>query len=90
MIYHFEDYVNDSKTKDAVERNLLIIGEASNKIPEEYKSKYPKIGWRKLNGLRNSIVNEDFGVENSIVWYIIENEMTDIHTSLTELLKEIN
>lgn len=33
----FDDFNHDSKTIDAVIRNFEIIGEASNKIPEEVK-----------------------------------------------------
>ena len=33
----FEIFVNDRKTVDAVNRNLAIIGEAANRIPEEIK-----------------------------------------------------
>jgi uncharacterized protein with HEPN domain len=35
----YEDFINDEKTKDAVVRNLGIIGEVSNKIPKEIKEK---------------------------------------------------
>ena len=36
----FEDFCSDPKTIDAVNRNLGIIGEAANKIPEDIKNKY--------------------------------------------------
>jgi len=35
--------LQDQKTKDAVVRNLEIIGEAVNKIPQNMKDKYPEI-----------------------------------------------
>ena len=44
----FENFTQDSKTIDAVVRNLEIIGEASNHIPDELKKKYSEIEWRKL------------------------------------------
>lgn len=42
----FEDFNVDTKTIDAVVRNLEIIGEASNKIPDEIKNNYPDIEWK--------------------------------------------
>ena len=33
----FESYEADSKTKDAVERNFEIIGEAASRIPDDFK-----------------------------------------------------
>lgn len=43
----FESFVKDKKTVDAVVRNLEIIGEAANNIPQEIKSGYPKYLGRK-------------------------------------------
>ncbi len=39
----YEDFVNDSKTQDAIIRNLEVIGEASKQISPELKEKYPSI-----------------------------------------------
>lgn len=33
----FEAYEADNKTKDAVERNFEIIGEAASRIPDDFK-----------------------------------------------------
>ncbi len=51
----------DSRTVDAVVRNLEIIGEAARAIPVENKQDRPAIDWSALNGLRNRIVRETFG-----------------------------
>lgn len=41
--YTFADFKKDNKTVDAVIRNLEIIGEASNKIPDSIKEKYNSV-----------------------------------------------
>ena len=33
----FDSYEADSRTKDAVERNFEIIGEAASRIPDDFK-----------------------------------------------------
>ena len=83
----FDDFNIDTKTIDAVVRNFEIIGEASNKIPEEIKNKYPEIERRKLIGLRNRIIHEYFGVDNNIIWFIIENELNELEKNLKNILK---
>ena len=47
-------FAADSKTLDAVVRNLEIVGEAMKKIPDEVRSKNPAVDWRKIAGLRTS------------------------------------
>jgi uncharacterized protein with HEPN domain len=47
-------FLADSKTQDAVIRNLEIIGEAARQIPEAKRAQFPQLEWRKVVGLRMS------------------------------------
>lgn len=42
----FADFLLDDMFKDAVERNLEIIGEATRKLSAMFKQEHPKIPWR--------------------------------------------
>ncbi|MBI4388763.1 MAG: DUF86 domain-containing protein [Nitrospinae bacterium] len=70
-----ETFLSDEKTSDAVARNLEIIGEAANRLPENIKTKYPDIPWRKITGLRHRIVHEYFDVDLEIVWKIVRDDL---------------
>ena len=39
----FDEFLNDSKTSDAVIRNFEVKGEAANRIPGEVKKNIPKL-----------------------------------------------
>ena len=41
-------FIRDDKTVDSVVRNLEIIGEAANRIPENIRDRYSDIEWRKI------------------------------------------
>jgi len=43
-----DDFYNDRKTKDAVVRNLEIIGEASKQVTDDFKLKYPTWSGERL------------------------------------------
>ncbi len=64
---NFEDYENDLKTRHAVERNFEIIGEAANRIPQDFKINNTHIEWRVLKDFRNFIIHEYFGINHEIV-----------------------
>ena len=66
----FEDFVNDSKTVDAVIRNFEIIGEAANRLPEDFKDQHASIDWHRIRGFKNRIVHDYFGIDYSIVWEV--------------------
>ena len=44
----FNQFTSDSKTVDAVIRNFEIIGEVANRLPKEFKDKFPEIDWIRL------------------------------------------
>lgn len=81
----FEQFTNDSKTLDAVIRNFEIIGEAVNRLPEEFKEKHPKIDWHRIRGFRNRIVHDYFGIDYDIVWQIKESYLPSILKAITSI-----
>lgn len=84
----FEKFMDDEKTVDAVVRNFEIIGEAANRVPEEFKSSHPGINWRRIIGFRNRIIHEYFGIDYEILWKIKQENIPELIASITSLLKE--
>lgn len=84
----FETFFNDLKTVDAVNRNLAIIGEAANRIPEEIKDKYPNIEWYGIIGLRNILIHDYFRVDLEIIWDIIENKLSLLDKQVKEMYQD--
>ena len=69
---NFDDFTKDGKTVDAVIRNFEIIGEAANRLSQDYKDRFPEIDWPRIRGFRNRIVHDYFGIDHHIVWTIKE------------------
>lgn len=63
-----EQFLSDQKTKDAVIRNFEIIGEAANKLSEDFTKKNLSIDWKGVIGLRNILIHDYFGIDYNIVW----------------------
>lgn len=51
----FESFKSDIKTQYAVIRCFEVMGEASKRIPDDYKAKYPLIPWKVMAGMRDMI-----------------------------------
>ncbi len=71
----YEDFMRDDKTKDAVVRNLEIIGEAANRIPQHIQEEYKEVPWSKIVGLRHRLIHGYFVVDYDIVWNIKKIEL---------------
>jgi uncharacterized protein with HEPN domain len=84
----YEEFLSDSKTFDAILRNLEIMGEASNLLPKEVRLRYQHIEWDRIVGLRNRLIHGYFGVDPSIVWHIIQEDLPPIITAIDRILNE--
>lgn len=81
----FEEFSKDSKTIDAVIRNFEIIGEAANRLPEEFKENHSAIDWYRIRGFRNRIVHDYMGIDFGIVWDIRNNYLPSLIESLQNI-----
>lgn len=59
----FGEFQQDRKTLDAVERNFIIIGEASGQIPKQVRDNFPLVPWRDMSDMRNYVAHNYWGVE---------------------------
>jgi uncharacterized protein with HEPN domain len=83
----FDEFLNDSKTLDAVIRNFEIIGETSSRLPENIKDEYPLVDWHRIRGFRNRIVHDYMGIDFQIVWLIKENFLPDLRNQIQSILE---
>jgi uncharacterized protein with HEPN domain len=58
-----EQFMRDETLKYAFVRSLEIIGEASKKIPDDFKQKYSHLEWRAIAGMCNRLIHGYFGVD---------------------------
>ena len=86
----FDDFARDDKTIDAVVRNFEIIGEAANRVPENFKSDHPEIEWRRIIGFRNRIIHEYFGINYEMVWKIKEENVPELADFVQQAMDDFN
>ena len=76
--FDFKDFQNDTKTQDAVIRNVEIIGEAVKNLSLEFKDSYPGIPWKSIAGMRDKLIHDYFGINTDIVWGVAEKNLPDL------------
>lgn len=67
----FQDYLQDIKTKSAVERQLGIIGEAVNKF-EQLEEGFQLSNSRQIVAFRNRLIHAYDNIDDTIVWAIVQ------------------
>jgi uncharacterized protein with HEPN domain len=71
--------------QDAVVRNLQVMAESSQRLPETIKSAYPDVPWRDISGFRNILVHDYLGIDLNLVWSVVENDLPILRRALEKL-----
>ena len=84
---YYEKFVDDETLKRAFVRSLEIIGEATKKIPEDFKQKYTHVNWREMAGMRDVLIHGYFGIDYNIVWDVVVDYIPPLLESMNEIIE---
>ena len=73
---------------DATLRNLELIGEAATHIPDEVRAAHPEIPWRMMIATRKRLIHGYLGIDDDILWSIIQDDMPELLPLLKALKNE--
>lgn len=77
-------------TYDATLRNLELIGEAATHIPAEVRERAPQIPWRQIIATRNRLIHGYLGIDDEVLWSIIEDDIPSLLVNLRVLRTEVD
>ena len=83
----FDEFITDTKTKRAVERNIEIIGEAIIRIIK-IDNAININNSRKIIDTRNRIAHGYDTVSDDIIWGIVINHLPKLKEEVTSLLND--
>jgi len=81
-----EALLYDFRSWDSIIREFEIIGEASKYL---LKENLLESNYRRIVDFRNQITHEYFGIDQNIVWGIIEQKIDDIENIILNLIQKI-
>jgi uncharacterized protein with HEPN domain len=84
----FNTFVGNYEKVDTIAYNVLIIGEAVNKIPRAIQRKHPEIPWRVLNDIRNKHIHEYRTVKPDKLWKMAKFSLSKLKPMFKELLEK--
>lgn len=80
-------FIKDETLKRAIVRSLEIIGEASKKIPAEFKLQSKNIHWKNMAGIRDRLIHDYMSINYFIVWDVIRNKIPELTKEIEALIK---
>jgi uncharacterized protein with HEPN domain len=81
-----EAFMGNRMLRDAVVRNLEIIGEATKQLPIATREKEPAIEWKNIAGMRDVLAHDYFGVDMKRVLGVVHNRLPALKKAVENLL----
>ena len=83
----FAMFEKNHVVRDAVERQLFVIGEASSHVSEGFREKHPQIPWAQIMGQKNFLTNENGEIHVERAWLTATKIIPELIGELDRLLK---
>ena len=80
-----EDFFSSTEKQDAVYRRLEVIGEAANRLPDEFRNQYSLIPWHKIVGMRNVLIHEYDSIDLDRVWETIQRDIPTLEKHIKSI-----
>ena len=84
-----DDLAADDVLRDAIERRIEIISEASRRLPEDLKARHPKVPWQNVAGIGNVLRHEYYSINLDIIWRIATQDLQPLAAAVDTLLAEV-
>lgn len=82
-------FLQDTRTQDAVLRNLQILSESTQRLSATLKAAHPEISWQEISGFRNVVVHNYLGINLVRVWEVIERGLPELKKRIKKILDDL-
>ena len=82
-----EEFKNSQLLQNAVLRQLLIVGEAVQHLPDDMLEREAGIPWERVVGMRNRLVHGYHEINMDVVWDTVERDLPALRAVVERLLQ---
>jgi uncharacterized protein with HEPN domain len=82
------DFQANEILKDALVRNIEIIGEAAKNLSEQTRNVNPTVPWREVMRMRDKIVHHYFRLKLEIIWRTVTEDIPNLHLQINKILEK--
>lgn len=85
-----ENLVSNFILRHGLTWNIMIIGEAANKLTKEFCLSHPNTPWRKIAGMRHVLVHDYYQIDIDELWDVIKEDLIILKPQIEGYIKELD
>lgn len=78
----------DRRTQAAVLYEIVVIGEAANRLSNDFRAMHQTISWKDIIGMRNILAHQYDKVDADEVWNVVHQDIPDLMVMIAPLLSD--
>jgi uncharacterized protein with HEPN domain len=82
----YDQFTSKKPLRYAVERQIMVIGEAAKRVSNTFKEAHPEIPWNSIVGQRNVLAHEYGEVLIERIWLVATRSIPDLIQLLDPLI----
>lgn len=82
-----QEFLNDEVIQSAVTYKILVIGEATNRLSQEFKNQHSQIPWVHIVGARNRLIHRYHDFDIDVLWNMVNRSVPDLLKQIEPLLE---
>lgn len=85
-----KQFLKDEFLKRTATRSFEIIGEATKKLPKEFRETHSEIEWKRMAGMRDILIHNYLEVDYELLWTVMEEEIPLLKKLIRKLNRKLN
>lgn len=73
-----DEFFAQRLVRDAVLRNLEVLGEAAGRVSVELQRAHPGVAWKKASGMRNHLAHGYLTLNMDLIWDTVKRDVPSI------------
>lgn len=69
--------------------NVMVMGEAANKLTKEFCASHPNTPWRNIAGMRHVLVHDYYQIDIDELWDVIKEDIVVLKPQIENYIEEL-
>jgi uncharacterized protein with HEPN domain len=81
-------FLNDADLQDSVTLKIIYIGEALNRVSDDFQAQYSDLPWAKAIGMRHRLAHDYGAVDPNQVWRVVKHDLPELQRIIQTILSK--